>query len=285
MNRQAILRSVIYAALFLVFTFIFMLLNYPSERLTDQLNELLLPASKGTVFVEDVRFRLPLSLEAEKVILKVDQRSVEMGRAVVRLGLFSLLSGSKKARVHLENPWLDSSLTVVSSGDGLDLDARRIELDLSGLPEDIMPFPLDLKGKVTAVLHLVSTDPSRGVASGEVKLTSEPIELSGDLLETLGLSPFRISSVTAVATVKDNTLTLGENTVKGDIAAVARGEVRITPANFMDSRLNLTVEFRPGPKYRERLAPIFSLMGARPKADGSVNLRVRGTVGEPSITM
>ena len=285
MNRQAILRSIVYVVLFLFFTLLFMLLNYPSERLTDQVNGLLFAASEGAVYVENVSFKPPLSLEVGKITLDVGQGSVDMGRAVVGMRFLSLLSGNKGANVRLENPWLDSSLTVVSSREGWDLDARRIEIDLSELPEDFMPFSLQLKGKVDLSLNLLSTDASKGVTSGAVRITSEPIEMSGDLLETLGLAPFHISSLMAVATVKDNILTLGENAIEGDLAGTARGDIRIPPANFMASRLNLTVELTPGPEYRERLVPVFTLMGARPRADGSVSFKVRGTVGKPSITM
>jgi type II secretion system protein N len=285
MNRQAVLRSIVYVVLFLFFTLLFMLLNYPSERLTDQVNGLLLGASKGTVHVESVRFKPPLSLEMGKVLLQVDQRSVDMGRAVVGMRFLSFLSGKKGANVNIENPWLNSSLIIVSSGKGWDLEARWVDLDLSELPEDIMPFPLSLKGKVGVSLNLLSADASKGVSSGAVRVTSEPIAMSGDLLETLGLAPFRITSLMAVATVKDNILTLGENAVEGDLGATARGDISIAPANFIASRLNLTVELRPGPEHRERLAPLFSLMGARPKADGSFSFKVRGTVGNPAVTM
>ena len=154
MNRQAVLRSIVYVVLFLFFTLLFMLFNYPSERLTDQVNGLLLGASKGTVHVESVRFKPPLSLEMGKVLLQVDQRSVDMGRAVVGMRFLSFLSGKKGANVNIENPWLNSSLIIVSSGKGWDLEARWVDLDLSELPEDIMPFPLSLKGKVGVSLNL-----------------------------------------------------------------------------------------------------------------------------------
>ena len=285
MNRQAVLRSIVYVVLFLFFVLLFMLLNYPSERLTDQVNGLLLTVSKGTVSVESVRFKPLLSLEVGEVTLKVGQGSVKMGRAVVGVRFLGLLSGNKGADVRLENSWLNSSLSIVSAGEGWDLDARRIELDLSELPEDIMPFPVDLKGKIGVSLNLLSTDASKGVSSGAVRITSESIEMSGDLLETLGMAPFRITSLMAVATVKDNILTLGENSMEGDLAGTARGDIRIAPADFMASRLNLTVELRPGPEYRERLAPIFTLMGARPRADGSISFNIRGTVGKPAVTM
>ncbi|MDF1525663.1 MAG: type II secretion system protein GspN [bacterium] len=285
MNRQAVLRSIVYLALFLSFTLLFILLNYPSERLTDQVNGFLFAATEGAVSVDNVRFRPPLSLEAGEVTVVVGQGSVDMGRAVVGMRLFSFLSGNKGADVRLENPWLDSSLTVVSSGEGWDLDAPKIEIDLSELPEDIMPFSMQLKGKVDLSLNLLSTDSSMGVSSAEVKITSGPIEMSGDLLETLGLAPFPISSVMAVATVKDNVLTLGENALEGGLAGSARGDIKIAPANFMASRLNLTVELTPGPEYRERLTPLFALMGARAKANGSVSFKIRGTIEKPAVTM
>ena len=285
MNRQAILRSIVYVVLFIFFTLLFILPNYPSQRLTDQVNRFLLDASKGAVSVDNVRFRPPLSLEAGEVTLEVGQSSVDMGRAVVGMRFLSFLSGKKGANVDLENRWLNSSLTIVSSGKGWDLDVRRVELELSELPEDIMPFPLSLKGKVGVSLNLLSADASKGVSSGAVRITSEPIEMGGDLLETLGLAPFRITSLMAVATLKDNILTLGENAMEGDLAGTARGDIRIGPANFMASRLNLTVELTPGPEYRERLVPVFTLMGARPRADGSVSFKVRGTVENPTVTM
>jgi type II secretion system protein N len=199
--------------------------------------------------------------------------------------LFTFLSGKSGADVRLENPWLDSSLTFVASREGWDLDVRSMEIDLSQLPDDIMTLPLRLKGKVEVSLNLLSNDPSQDVLSGDVRITSGPIELSGDLLETFGFAPFRISRVMAVATIKDNVVTLGENAIDGDLTAAARGKIRIASANYMASRLDLTLELKPGAEYRKRLLPIFTLMGARPRADGSVNIRVRGTLENPTVTM
>lgn len=286
MNRQAVLHSIVYVALFIFFTSLFLLVNYPSERLTDQVNGWIQAASKGTLSVGSARIKLPLSLEVGEITLDAGQgRSVDMGGAVVGPRLLGFISGKRGADVRLENPWLTSSLTLVSSGKGWDLDVRTMEIDLSELPGDLMTFPLRLEGKIGVSLNLLSEDPSRGISSGKVRITSGPIEMSGGLLETLGFDPLRISRVLAVATVKDNVLTLGENALEGDLTATARGVVRIVSGNYMASRLDLTVELKPGPGSRERLLPVFTLMGARPRADGSVNLRIRGTVGKPSIIM
>jgi len=144
---------------------------------------------------------------------------------------------------------------------------------------------LDLSGKLTISLDLVSETPSEEVYSGHVRVSSGPVVISGDLLQSLGFSPFNITSLSLVATVKDNVVTLGENGVDGDLNAVANGEIRLLPADLMASRLNLNVELVPGPDKKEKLGPIFALMGARTRSDGSINIRVRGTVANPSVTM
>ena len=285
MNRQAVLHTVAYTVLFIFFTLLFVLVNYPSERLTDQVNGWFLAASQGTVSVGNARIKSPFSLAVEEITLDVGQRSVDLGRGVVGVRILGLLSGKKGADVRLENPWLNSNWTFVTSGEGWDLDVRSMEINLSEIPDDILPLPLRLDGKVDVSLNLLSDDSSQGISSGEVRVTSGPIEIGGDLLESLGFAPLGISHVSAVATIEDNVVTLRENVIKGDLMVSARGAIRIVPANYMASRLDITVELRPGKEYRERLVPLLRLMGAQPKADGSVNFKVRGTVGKPSITM
>jgi type II secretion system protein N len=286
MNRPAVVRSTVYVALFLFFTILFMPVNYPSERLTGQVNGWMSAASNGALTIGNARIKPPLSLKLENVTLEAGQgRSLDVGEVVIGLRLLGLLSGKKGADVRLENPWLNSRLTVISSGDSWHLDIRSMEIDLSELPDDIMALPLDLDGKINLSLDLQTDDPAQGVSSGEIRITSGPIEVGGELLETLGLTPLRISRILSIATVEENVVELGENAVEGDLTASARGVIRIAPVNYMASRLDLTVQLKLAPGNRERLMPVLKMMGARPKADGTVNLRIRGTVGEPSITM
>ena len=153
------------------------------------------------------------------------------------------------------------------------------------LPDQFITLPILLEGEVMVSMKLGSIDQSRGISSGDIILTSDAIEISGDLLETLGFSPLKISRVLATATVEDNVLTLVENSLEGDVNAVARGTVRWAPSNDTASRRDLILEVSPGAGQRERMMPIFTLLGARTRADGSINLRVRGTVGKPAVTM
>lgn len=285
MNRQAVLRTILYVICFVFFTLFFLLVNFPSERLTTRINGWMLSSSNGTVTVENARIKLPLSLVLGGITLKHGHGSLDLGEAVVGMRFLGLLTGKKAAKVRLENPWLNSKFTLVSSGEEWDLDVRSMEVDLSELPDDIMTLPLSLEGKLEVSLKLHSKDPSQGVSSGDIRITSGPVEIAGDLLETLGFAPLLISRMSAVGTVEDNVLSLGENFIEGDLIATARGEIKVTPSSYMSSRLNLTAEVKPGSEARERLLPVFTLMGARPGADGSINIRIRGTMGKPSITM
>jgi type II secretion system protein N len=286
MNRQVVFHSILYAALFIFFTLFFVPVNYPSERLTDQVNGWIWAASKGTLTVENARIKLPMSMEVAGITLDVGQgRSVDMGGAIVGMRFLTLLTGKRGAHVRLENPWLQSSLSLVSSGQSWDLDVQSMEFKLSELPDDVMPIPLRLDGMIRMSLNFLSNDLSQGISSGDVKITSEPIEIGGDLLEALGFAPLGISRISAVATVKDNVVTLGETTLEGDLPAAVRGVIRIASDDYLTSRLDLTVELKPGPGNRKRLVPVFTMMGVRPRADGTINFKIRGTVGSPSITM
>jgi len=104
------------------------------------------------------------------------------------------------------------------------------------------------------------------------------------VLEPLDLSPLQFSSLRVSFTIQDNVLTFGENGLTGDISASARGTIRLVPANVMGSRLDLVLEVRPGLEKRKSLSSLFTLLGVRQGTDGRVNLRIRGTVGRPSIT-
>jgi type II secretion system protein N len=285
MNRKNTFYLIGYTSLFILFTSLFTLLNYPSDRLTAQINGWILPASKGSLTVENADIRLPFSIKMDGVTLKLDQGTVGLGEVSVKPHLLGLLSGKRGADIRLENPWLESRMAIDSSGKGFKIDVPSLQIDLSTLPESIMSLPLDLNGRIGGSLDLRSENPSQGITSGELQITSGPVEISGDLLKALGFDSLDITGVTALATVKENVLTLRENSIKGDIMATARGYLKINPGNFMASRCDIIVVIKPDDKLRERLLPILSMIDAHPKADGTVDVRIRGTIAKPSFTM
>lgn len=286
MKRPGVLRLTVYGTVLILFTVLFTVVNYPTERLSVYVSEWIVSATDGAVTTGDARIRLPFALVVSDITLREGvARPLNLGEAVIRPGILAFLSGKKAADVRLSNPWFRLRSRVVSSADSLDLAVRDAEIDLGELPEDLFPVPLELSGKVRLSLDLVTEALSRETFSGNIRLSSGPIVITGDLLQTLGLSPFNITGVSAVASVKDNVASLGENSVEGDLSAVANGEIRLLPADPAASRLNLDVKLTPGPDKKEKMGPIFALMGTRIRADGNINIRVRGTIKRPVVTM
>ena len=284
MNRKAALRYIIYIAVFIFFTILFIVVNFPAQKTTLLVNQILAEISDSSVTARKAEFILPFSLKVKDISVQVNKNPLDLGEAIVTPSLLALITGRKKADVRLQGPWIISRFLVSSQGDGGVFVLRSMDIDLSRLPETAS-LPFELSGNVEATAALQTEDWAKRIFSGEARSTSGAIVADGGLLGTFGLAPMGFSKFSAVATIEDNVMTLGETFIEGDISATARGEIRIAPADFMASRLDLTVELRPGPEYRERLAPVFTMIGARSRADGSVHIGVRGTVGEPSITM
>jgi len=285
MKRSSIFHVISYSALFVLFTFLFFLANYPSARLADQVNSWVVPATDGSVRVDNAGIRFPLSVHLDGITMKLDQGSISLGKAVVDPHLLGFIAGKRAADVKLENPWLELNLTFGSSSEKWNLNVRSAEIDLSRLPKEIMTFPVSLKGKVDANLKLRSEDPSDGVTSGDIRITSGPVTISGDLLKALGFDPLSLSRGSVVATVKDNVVSLKETDLEGDLTASARGQIKLNTNDIMASRLDLILDVRPSVDKKERFAQILKLLNKRPRADGSTRFRIRGTLGKPSMKM
>jgi type II secretion system protein N len=284
MNHKVALRYIIYLAVFIFFTLLFIVLNFPAERTTQLVNQTLAEISDSMVIAGKAEFTLPFSLKVEDISVQRNNNPLNLGEAIVTPSLLALITGRKKADVRLQGPWIVSRFLLSSQGDGGVFVVRSMDIDLSRLPEtDSLPF--ELSGNIEATADLQSEDWAKGIFSGEARTTSGAIVADGGLLGTFGLAPLEFSKFSAVATIEENVMTLGETFIEGDISATARGTVRITTADYKASRLDLALELKPASQYRERLLPIFGLMGVRPRTDGTVNFRIRGTIGRPSITM
>ena len=284
MNRKAALRYITYIAVFIFFTILFTVVNFPAQKTTLLINQTLAEISDGSITAEKAEFTLPFSLKVENIRLKMNRGPLDLGEAIVTPGLLALITGKKKADVRLQGPWIKSRFLVSSQGDGGAFVLRSMDIDLSRLPETGL-LPFELSGKVEVTADLQTEDWAKGIFRGEARSTSGAIEADGGLLGALGLAPVGFSGFSAVSTIEDNVMTLGETFIEGDISATARGTVRIALADYKASILDLTVELKPASQYRERLQPVFSLLGVRPGPDGTVNFRVRGTVGKPAVTM
>jgi type II secretion system protein N len=283
MNRKAYLRPAGYVLFFLCLTLVFCFLNYPGENLASTVNIWLSEASDQVLSVEDVSFKPVFSLKLGGITVDTGKDRQVLGDAVISPVILAFLTGGKAAKGRLDGSWVSSRFKVQSKGDSwnLDVDSLKVKLETLPLPEDL---PLELSGGAEASLEVKVPDLSNIRLEGQGQITGTDIQAFGPVLEALGLSPLRFSSLSVFFTIEDNVLTLNENNVTGDISASARGNVRLVPAQPGNSRLNLTLDIKPGAEARERLTPVFSLLGVRQKTDGSIVLRIRGTIDRPSVT-
>ena len=284
MNRKTSYRLAGYFLWFLLLTLFFALVNFPREYLTSWTNTQLSRATDGAIRVEEASLKFPLSMKLSGVSFDSGAEDLPLGDAVVSPSLVKFLTGGKGAATRIEGQWGAGWVRMALAKEKWAIDLGSVEADLAGLP---LPERVQyrFKGEARAAGSLrEGGGPSGKALSGQGELRGEGIEIAGGLLETLGLSPLKFSTLSLFVTVEDSVLNVGENLLEGDFTAKARGTVRLVPDRLDDSRLDLTVEVKPDSSIREKVMPLFGLAGARPRADGSVTFRIRGTIGRPSIT-
>lgn len=283
MSRVSVYRNLLYFALFLFFTIFFFLYAFPSERLTITANKQLRTLAGPGVSVTEASLSFPWSVRFSGIMAPVSGKAVEVGDAVVSPNLFAFISGNKGGKVRFKGSPGTARISLRTSGEGARVAANSLELDLAGL-SSFLELPVKLDGIVNGDLVVETSDLSTNVWSGEGAFHGKTITLNGPLLETFGLAPFNLSGLKLFYTIQDNVLTLGENRIQGDIDVNVKGTVKLDPGNPESSRLDLVVELRPGEDTKEKLAPILTIIGGRPRPDGTVQLKIRGSVGRPAIT-
>jgi len=283
MNRKTFFRLAGYALFFIILTLVFCIVNYPGENLTRTVNGWLSGATGDAVSVRNVSFSPPLSLKLGGVAVDMGKDRRMLGDVRVAPVWLPMLTGNRAASGKLVGPWASSRFVVRSRGEGwgVKVDPLKVSLEALPLPEDA---PLKLRGTAAAVLELDFEDPENIQLQGQGHITGTDIEVFGGILEPLGLSPLRFPSLSLFFTVQDNLVTINENSLTGDISATARGTVRLVPSQPGNSRLDLVLDVKPGAEAKKFLSPFYSIWGLKERANGSVILRIRGTVDRPSIT-
>ena len=278
------IRFALYAAFFLLLTAVFVVFNFPMEKVTDRVNQELSAVSGGTAQVKSARFSLPLSIRLSDLTVVVNGSSLEIGDAFVTPHLRSLLGSSRGADVMFVGPWGKFPVSFSAQGDGWELSGVSDELEVSQFP-GTDSLPVDINGRLSISTDLNYSPEGRGSLSGKINLGLNSAVISGRTMEMFGVKPVNLNRIQAFLNIEKNLLTFGETKMEGDVMGDGRGTIRIVPADPGSSRLDLTLNLRPSLDARERLAPLFTLLGGRKKPDGSVNVRIRGTVNQPQVSM
>lgn len=278
------LRITAYLAFFLFLTVVFIILNFPMDMVADKVNGELSALSKGAAHVESVRFSLPMSLTLSDLTVDVNGQKLDVGEARVTPHLQSLVGSSRGADVVVSGPWGDLPLSLVIRNGGWDLSGGSDNIVLSLLP-GADGLAVDIQGSLSAGTDLSYVSEGAGSLSGKVSLVLGDAVVSGGVMEMFGIKPVNLKNVQTFLTIEKNLLTLGETRIEGDVMGDGRGTVRLVPNDPGSSRLDLTINLRPSLEARERLAPLFNLLGGGGKPGSSVALRIRGTVDQPQVSM
>jgi type II secretion system protein N len=283
MNRQDAFRYLLYFALFSLFSTFFFIATFPGVRMTAMVNGQLRSLSNGSVAVTKTSLSFPWSVHLKGVTTSISGETLDLGDATVSPDLAALFTGRKGVKVKFAGIAGMGKISIRTSKAGGKVVASPLKIDLSGLSR-LIQLPVQLEGLVAGEVTVETGDISGSVWSGEGTLSAGSIIMSGPLLEAFGMAPFNLSGLKLFFTLDENLVKLGENEVQGDIGAKIRGTMKLDPRRPEKSRLDLVVELHPTAANREKLSPVLTIMGARPNADGSVQLKVKGTVGRPSVT-
>ncbi|NOY87186.1 MAG: type II secretion system protein GspN, partial [Deltaproteobacteria bacterium] len=284
MRGRGAVRYVVYLLLFLSGTAIFLISTFPGGRMAEMLNARMKDVTGGVLSMDSAAFVFPLSLKVTGLDAMIGGAHVNLGNAMVSFGLKSFVGHDRSAGIVLKGPWGELPVTLEKEGRTWHIKGRGKGIELARIPGG-QNLPVKLSGRLSLDVDLDVDSDGKGKISGKGNARVGDASLSGGAMDILGAGSLGISRALVFWTVKDNLLTLGETTVQGDIIGDARGTALLFPSNIKNSRLNMTLSLRPSASSRKRLAPLFLLAGARAKTDGSVTVQVRGTVGNPKISL
>lgn len=284
MKSRSGLRITLYVLFFLFLTAIFVFANFPMDVVTNRVNKELSTLSGGAARVKSARFSLPASLVISDLTVDPGGGELNIGDARVTPHLRTLLGSSRGADVVIAGSWGKLPISFVTGSGGWDLSAVTENIKLSLLP-GVEGLPVDIEGVLSVKTDLNYVEEGGGSLSGKIDLEINSAVVSGRTMEMFGVKPVNLKIVRAYLTVEKNLLTFGETRIEGDIMGDGRGTVRLVPADPGSSRLDLTLNLRPSLEARERLVPLFTLLGEGRKPDSSVTVRIRGTIDQPQVSM
>ncbi len=283
MKRFSRFRPVAYVLLFLVFAGIFFIITFPGESITRTINAGLKNAYGDLASIDSARFSPPTSIKVDGIRVRVDGDDLEIGRARISPSILSMLSSMKRWKIDLAGAWGKIPLKI-GMGDGRwEMSAKGADIDVSKLLLD--DLPVEMAGRIILNSELVIVGKESMNISGKGNMALDKVVLSGGPMEMFGIDHLEFDKGKAFWSIRENVVTIGENGVEGDIIGNVRGTIQLDPDNLVRSRLNMILNLRPSPKAADKLSLLFSLAGGKKNPDGSVNVKIRGTLGDPKYSL
>lgn len=283
MTRSDAYRNLLYFLVFTIFTAVFLAFSFPAERLTSLINDQVRTAFNGAVEIKETSIAFPWSVRLKGITTSISGKASDLGDATVSPDLSAIFTGGRGMKARFNGPAGTGRFFFNIKGVEADVVADPLNVDLFGVSR-LLRLPVQIEGQVKGRLAIESADTRGNMWSGEGAFLAASVTMTGSLLEAFGMAPLNLSNLELFFTIKENILKFGENEVQGDIGAKVRGIVKLDPRRLENSQLDLVVELRPSEGTGKKLSPILTVMGARPGADGTVLLQIKGTAGRPAVT-
>ena len=283
MKRLSRFRPVAYVLLFLVFAGIFFIITFPGESITRAVNAGLKSASGDLASIDSSRFSPPKSIEVDGIRVRVGGDNLVVGRASISPSILSMLSGMKRWKIKLSGAWGNIPLKI-GIGDGRwEMSSADADIDISKLPVD--ELPVEMAGRILFNSELAIVGKESMNISGKGNMGFDKVVLTGGPMKMFGIDHLQFVRGKAFWSIKENVITIGENGVEGDIIGIIRGTIKLDPGNLARSRLNMLLNIRPSLEAADKLGLLFSLAGKKRSSDGSVIVKIQGTLDNPKYSL
>jgi len=253
-------------------------LGFPTDVLRERLTQELSTQTGLAVSSESLDIGLPAKVQFD---LSIDPNHplilpLTFDQLQVAPVWSSLFSSARTASLQGQFSGGDFDLQV-----GAD-DHLQLEIDgvrLAPLQKPTNPYRLDgrLKGQF---------DGQQISQPGKIDaiFTAEISDLVATGLEALSLPEnMALGTLTLEGKILGHRLTLERLLLSGDFAGLTGSGTIQLGATPRQSRLNLRVSATPGKSFPESLKSLIDISGVKPKADGSYQFRVVGTMAKPVL--
>lgn len=253
-------------------------LFFPTTALRDRLTAEVAAHSKAQLQISGLALHFPLGLTARDVVVTSADlpRPLDIDRLQLTPRWFSLF-GSDPG-VDLEATLLGGNLRAAYHRSG-NFSAAGDHLSLS------MPLGnLKSLGVSSTVreANISSAVPLRAGTASQAQVVLENLQLDG--LKAVGGAKdvLRLGTVTLKASGQGNNFKVEElSATGGDLTLSGSGSLLLTGSPYT-TRLNLTATLRPAANFDPALRDLLAMF-AKPAADGSLHLRLTGSLAAPNL--
>lgn len=252
--------------------------GFPNDVLRDRLVQEITTQTGLQASSESLELGFPAKLEFDLTIDPNHGQAAPLVFEQVQVRPLWTTLFSKARSAALQGRFAEGDFEALVSADS------RVQLDADGVhlaPLQKQGNPYRFDGVLQATFDGVQMS-RPGSADGTFSAEINGLVVFG--LEAFGLTErLALGQLSLQGALRGQRLTFEKVTLAGDFAGLnGSGTVQIGPTP-RQTRLNLSVTAKPGAAFPDSLKPLIELSGLKPKANGSYQFRVTGSLARPVV--